>query len=113
MGDRNNCLWRVFIRPASMRLMKQEGKVDEDDKRWEGRYRWKAGNEREKKKRLLHYRDQLLGTVSYGICCTKCHVALLHWDSVWRKSEIINHTERKRRGRQRKPRENQKQHRNE
>lgn len=59
------------------------------------RYRWKGGNEREKRKRLLHYRDQLLGTVSYGICCTKCHVALLHWDSVWRKSEIINHTESK------------------
>lgn len=27
------------------------------------------------RKRLLHYRDQLLGAVSYGICCTKCHVA--------------------------------------
>lgn len=48
------------------------------------------------RKRLLHYRDQLLGTVSYGICCTKCHVTLLHWDSVWGKREIINHTERER-----------------
>lgn len=38
-----------------------------------------------KRKRLLHYGDQLLGTVSYGICCSECHVALLHWDSVWRK----------------------------
>lgn len=46
--------------------------------------------------RLLHYRDQLLGTVSYDICCTKCHVALLHWDSVWRKREIINRTKRER-----------------
>lgn len=45
------------------------------------------GMEREGKerKRLLHYRDQLLGTVSYGICCTNYHVALLHWDSVWRE----------------------------
>lgn len=62
----------------------------------EGRYRWKGWEGKEKKSmRLLHYWEQLLGTVSYGICCTKCHVALLHWGSVWRKGEIINHKERR------------------
>lgn len=48
------------------------------------------------RKRLLHYRDQLLGTVSYGIFCTKCHVALLHWDIEGREREIINHTKKER-----------------
>lgn len=38
--------------------------------------------ERTDRKRPLYYRDQLPATVSYGICCTECHVALLHWDSV-------------------------------
>lgn len=65
-----------------------DGRERDIDGRVEGK-----GKER---KRLLHYRDQLLGTVSYGICCTECHVALLHWDSVWGKREIINHTERER-----------------
>lgn len=51
---------------------------------------------RVERKKDVHHRDQLLATVSYGICCTKCCVALLHWDGVWRKSEIINHTERAR-----------------
>lgn len=50
----------------------------------------------EERKKPLHYRDQLLGSVSYGVCCTKCHVALLHWDSVWRERGVINHTERER-----------------
>lgn len=58
----------------------------------DGRVEWKGKD----RKRALYYRDQLLGTVSYGICCTKCHVALLHWDSVSRKREIINHTESER-----------------
>lgn len=61
----------------------------------------RKGKERERK-RLLHYGDQLLGTVSYGVCCTKCHVALLHWDSVLKKWEIINYTESK--GKESQPR---------
>lgn len=59
------------------------------------------------RKTLLHYRDQLLGTVSYGICCTKDHVALLHWDSVRREKQIINHAERERK-RGRESQQNQK-----
>jgi len=49
----------------------------------------RMGRKGKKRKRLQHYRDQLLGTVSYGIC----HVALLVWDSVWREKQIINYTE--------------------
>lgn len=56
------------------------------------RYRWKGG--KQKTERDLYYRDQLQGAVSYGICRTKCHVALLHWDSASRKSRTIIHTER-------------------
>lgn len=53
-----------------------------------------GGRGEKRGERLEHYRDQLLGIVSYGICCTKCHEALLHWGSVRRKRWIINYAER-------------------
>lgn len=58
-----------------LEMMKGDGGAGYKERKCKGK-----GKER---KRMLHYRDQLLGAVSYGICCFKCHVALLHWDSVW------------------------------
>ena len=68
-------------------------KLDESWMEEEGKCWWRRCRKGKERRRLLHYRDQLPGSVSCGICRIECHVALLHWDSVLRKRGIIKERE--------------------
>lgn len=73
-------------------------------------YGWKGGKEREREKETVALQGSITRNCELWYLLHQVPCGLLHWDSVWKKRTIINHTEREREksSGQRKLTENQK-----